>query len=96
MFEVVQAQPSEFEVGYSSARVWINGVVSTKFYFDDYASSDYLFSDINDVEIMLCSRTNSGHDVNSLVNFGNYDMMNFIWFRGAEGLYNPTIEQGIF
>ena len=48
----------------------------------------------SNVEIMLCSRNSPGST--TLANFGNYDMMNFIWFRGAEGLYNPTAEQGKF
>ena len=49
---------------------------------------------MSNVEIMICSRTDYGN--NNLVSFGNYEMMNFVWFKGAEGLYNPTNTQGKF
>ncbi len=88
--ELVQAQPSSFATGYCSGRIWINGVAtpSSRTYFCNFASGIYLFNDMNDVEINLCARRNSG--TTSLVQFGYYDAMNFIWFRGAEGLYVPS------
>mgnify|MGYP000990950221 FL=1 len=87
--EVVQAQPSEFEVGYSSSRIWINGVVSSRSYFGDFSQGIYLFNDMNNVEITLCSRKSEGTDT-SFANFGKYDLMNFVWFKGSEGLYVPS------
>ena len=94
VIEIVQAQPSEFEAGYSSARVWINDVVSSKVYFDNYTSNNYLFPDMNNLEVMLCS--NTAYGTNNLEFFGDYDMINLVWFRGAEGLYSPTVTQGKF
>ena len=86
--EVVQVQPSEFGVGYCSGRIWINGVDMSRAYFSDFSLGQSLFSDMDNVEIMLCSRRNElGSD---LVYSGNYDAMNFIWFKGSEGLYVPT------
>ena len=97
VFEIVQAQPTEFAVGYSAVRVWINGVVMTKTYFGNYApgsypEGDYLFNNLNDVEIQFCARRNS--DSMSLVLPANFDLLNIVWFRGAEGLFAPTTAQG--
>ena len=87
--EVVQAQPSEFEVGYCSGRIWINGVNSSRIYFGNFTQGIYLFDDMNNVEITLCSRKLEGSDTD-LLNFGEYDLMNFVWFKGSEGLYIPS------
>ena len=87
--EVVQVQPSEFGVGYCSGRIWINGVDMSRAYFSDFSSGQYLFSDMNNVEIMLCSRRIEDGS-NKIIYYGNYDAMNFIWFKGSEGLYVPT------
>ena len=87
--EVVQAQPSEFGDGYCSGRIWINGVNSSRIYFGDFSSGDYLFGDMSNLEITLCSRKLEGSDTNVL-NYGVYDLMNFVWFKGSEGLYVPS------
>ena len=86
--EIVQAQPSEFGVGYCSGRIWINGVDRSRAYFSDFSLGQYLFIDMNNVEIMLCSGRKEGTTIISY--YGHYDMMNFIWFKGSEGLYVPT------
>ena len=88
IIEVVQAQPSEFEVGYCSVRIWINGVPSPRAYFADFATGLYLFHDRDNVEINLCARRRPGQT--NPVYTGNYDLMNFIWFKGSEGLYVPN------
>ena len=98
MFEAVQAQPTEFAAGYSAVRVWINGVVmTTKTYFGNnapgsYPAGDYLFNNLNNVEIQFCSRR--GPDSTALVLAANFDLLNIVWFRGAEGLFAPTTAQG--
>ena len=85
--EVVQAQPSEFAVGYCSGRLWINGVPSTRTYFADFDTGLYLFWDMNNVEVNLCARRD--HGSTTPVYTGNFDLKNFIWFKGSEGLYVP-------
>ena len=87
IIEIVQAQPSEFGVGYCSGRIWINGVGMTRTYFSDFSLGEYLFSGIDNVEFMLCARRVSGSF--STIYYGNHDLMNFIWFQGSEGLYVP-------
>ena len=56
-------------------------------YFADFGSGEYLFNDVGNVEIMFCSRRVEG--TSDLLFYGNYDLMNFIWFKGSEGLYVP-------
>ena len=86
IFEIVQAQPSEFGVGYYSGRIWINGVGMNRKCFSDFAS-DNLLSDTDNLELMLCSRTDDG----STLRFsGDYDVMNFKWFKGSESLFVST------
>ena len=87
IIEVVQAQPSAFGVGYCSGRIWTNGVPSSRKYLTDFSTDVYLFHDTDNVEANLCSRRNNG--LPTPVYFGRYDLMNFIWFKGAEGLYVP-------
>ena len=83
--EIVPAHPYAFPVGYYSARIWVNEVGMDRVYFGDFGT--HLFYDLNTDQIHLCSTTDSGAD--SIVDEGNYDMLNFIWFKGSEGLYEP-------
>ena len=86
-FEIVQAQPSEFGVGYYSGRIWINGTGMNREYFGDFNPGNVLLRDTAHLEVMLCSRTDDG----STLRFsGDYDVMNFMWFKGSEGLFVPT------
>ena len=57
-------------------------------YFADFGSGKYLVSDMDNVEITLCSRRVEG--TSNIIFYGNYDVMNFMWFKGSEGLYVPT------
>lgn len=79
IIELVPAQPPEFEAGYFSSRIWINGVLSSQTYFPEFQVKD-----IDDVEINLCARRTQ-----VLQTPGIYDLMNFIWFKGSERLYAP-------
>ena len=57
-------------------------------YFVDFSTGDTLFRDYTNVEVNLCSRMAEGDSTPR--NFGNLDVMNLMWFRGAESLYSPT------
>ena len=57
-------------------------------YFAAFSAGKYLFTDMDNVEIMLCSRRQEG-DSSNILYYGNYDLMNFMWFKGSEGLYVP-------
>ena len=84
--EIVQAQPYAFTTGYYSARIWVNGVGTTRVYFGDFGT--HLFYDMNTDQIHLCSTTTPG--TSSISTEGKYDMLNLIWYKGSEGLYVPT------
>ena len=85
--EIVPAQPyDEFSPGYYSIRIWINGAVTNRVYFGNFVT--HLFYVLTTDQIHLCSTTAAG--ASGMVNDGNYDMLNFIWFKGSEGLYVPT------
>ena len=86
--EMVQAQPSEFGVGYCSCRIWINGVSSARSYFADFGTGHYLFHDRDNVEVNFCARRIQGGSTPLYT--GSNDLMNFIWFKGSEGLYVPA------
>lgn len=85
IIEAVQAQPVEFLTGYFSGRLWINAAEQPRTYFGD--ASKPLFQNLNSVELNFCARWNT--EQTGIAVFGNYDVMNLIWFRGAEGLYIP-------
>ena len=89
--EIVQARPYAFTTGYYSARIWVNGVGMNRVYFGDFTTG-HLFYDMHTDQIMLCSTTNEY--TTNIVREGNYDMLNFIWFKGSEGLYEPTSTEG--
>ena len=87
IFEIVQAQPASFGTGYCSVRIWINGVVSTTGYFGDFSSGITLFADINNAAIDICSTRNSGLSTRNSAKDGYYDVLNFLWYKGAETLF---------
>ena len=85
--EIVQAQPYyEFTPDYYSARAWVNGVGMNRVYFGNF--DRHLFYYRNTDQIHLCSTTDASGS--GIVIEGKYDMLNFIWFKGSEGLYEPT------
>ena len=92
--ELAQAHPYAFSTGYYSGRIWVNGVSMNRVYFGNFTSA-HLFCDMNTDQLMLCSRAASDGP-NSILNEGKYDMLNFIWFKGSEGLYEPTSTEGKF
>ena len=85
IIEAVQAQPVEFGTGYFAGRLWINGAGQSRTYFGGV--SNLLFHELTNIEISICARWTDNQSALTL--FGNYDAMNLIWFKGAEGLYVP-------
>mgnify|MGYP001021320178 FL=1 len=85
--ELVQAHPYSFTTGYYSGRIWVNGNGMNRVYFGDFTIR-HLFYDMNTDQLQLCSTTVSGST--SITQPGNHDILNFIWFKGSEGLYEPT------
>jgi hypothetical protein len=91
IFEFVQAQPTEFETGLCSGRVWINGVSTSRTYFCNFSSGYDLFADMGTAKIELCSRQVSGTpNVLDSASDSYSDIADFMWFKGAEGLFTNT------
>jgi hypothetical protein len=91
IFELVQAQPTEFGTGLCSGRVWINGVSTPRTYFCDFSSGYDLFADMDNAKIELCSREVSGEPgVLDNTTDSYSDIVDFMWFKGAEGLFTNT------
>ena len=89
--EITQGRPYTFIPGGGySGRVWVNGAGMVRDYFGYFNDHLYhLFSDWNTDQITLCSTTDPGTD-NMEATGSNYDMMNFVWFKGSENLFAPT------
>ena len=83
---MVPAHPYTFLTGYYSGRIWVNGVGMSREYFGDFTTG-HLFYEANTDQLHLCSTT---YPENDMWMPGNYDMLNFIWYKGSEGLYVPT------
>jgi len=91
IFELVQAQPTEFGTGLCSGRVWINGVSTLRTYFCDFSSGYDLFSDLGNAEIELCSKKVTGSaTIRDNTRDSYSDIVDFMWFKGAEGLFTNT------
>ena len=84
----MQAQPTEFGFGNAAGIIIVNEVFQSGTNFFSFAAGDTLFRDYANVEINLCSRMINGGS--TLQHFGNFDVMNFLWFRGAGRSYVPS------
>ena len=92
IFEFVQLEPIDYPVGFCSGRVWINGVSSSRVFFCDTPSNYYLFADTSNAAIELCSRKVTGSpDTRDSTRDSNSDIVNFMWFKGFEGLFNDAL-----
>ena len=84
--EIIQAQPLEIAAGYSSARIWVNGNVSPRVYFGNFADGDTPIIDGNDAALDLCGN----YDGTTPQSTGTFDILNFIWLQGAEGVFQSS------
>ena len=98
IFEITQVQPTEFGVGFCSARMWLDGVVSSKVFFCSFSSGATLFLSMSKATIELCSRKMSGQAAVRNSSADSYsDIVNFMWFKGPASLFpNISGKQHIF
>ena len=91
IFEIVQAQPQGLEAGFSSARVWVNQTVTTRVFFGDLAAGDTTITDGDNAALDICGvfDSTSPNLVSSSL-AGYFDILNFVWFQGARGLFTST------
>jgi hypothetical protein len=91
VLEIIQAQPQSFEVGFSSARIWINQTVTPRVFFGNFTTEDTTIADGNDAAFEICGVYDStGPNLVSTSLAGYFDVLNFVWFEGAQGLFQNT------
>ena len=86
IFEIAQVQPQEFGLGFAYARVWVNQTSTPKVFFGDFAAGDTTIADGNNAALEICGVFDSASS--SLT--GYFDVLNFIWFQGSQGLFIST------
>ena len=86
--EIIQAQPLEIGDGFSSARLWVDGDVSPRFYFGNFSNGDIPIIDGNNAAFELCGYYSGA--TQSLGNTGTFDILNFVWIQGAEGVFQDS------
>ena len=89
VIEVVQAQPIEYGVGFSSMRVWVDNTATPRVYFGNFSIGNTA-ADGSDAFFDLCGCYNPGSDVVDPTLSGAFDVMNFLWFEGAESLFQDS------
>ena len=89
VIEVVQAQPIEFGVGFSSLRVWVSKDAFTRVYFGDFSIGNTP-ADGNNIFFDICGGYDPVNDVVESITSGAFDVMNLLWFEGAESLFQDS------
>ena len=85
--ELGSVKPTGFSNGFYQGRIILNQTEPTDYtYFGDF-STNPLFQEMSNAAIDICSTRVSGSTTRDSSLDGNYDMMNFAWFRGEFG--NP-------
>ncbi len=87
MVEIVQAQPTGFEIGFSTFRAWVNGTgtSTSRVSVGNFSTNQIPFPNMSQATLDLCSQKDEGTS-NSIEGF-NGDILNLLWYTGAEALY---------
>ncbi len=89
MLEIVQADVQGTGFLSSSARFWVNKVASSIVFFG--ANGDPTISTGQNATLEICGLFDSTNTNQLDPNLqGYYDLLNFVWFQGALGLYPNT------
>ena len=91
ILEIVQAQPQGLGVGFSSARVWVNQIVTPRVFFGNFSTGDTTIADENSAALEFCGLFNSTNpNLVSSTLTGHFDVLNFVWFQGSSSLFPST------
>lgn len=86
--EALQIQPTDIPGGFSSLRIWINGVGMNRTFFGNVTAGQPLFLYPSEPTFDMCMRYNDNTTDFITKYSGQFDMMNFLWYRGTEGAWN--------
>ena len=95
IIEYTQAAPLSFAGSYYSLRIFIGSSYTSRIYFTDSAGtnpSPELFFGVNNMVLDICSRVIDGTTptTRETTKDGNFDILNFLWFAGPNGVYQNT------
>ena len=87
----MQAQPQIFGAGFSFIRITINGTTTPKHFFGNFAAGDTTITDGNNAAFDICGVYDpSSSNLVSSSRAGYFDVLNFVWFQGAQVVSHPT------
>ena len=77
-------------------RVWVNGNVTPKVYFGDFAAGKYPITNGNNAVLDICGPFDStASDKVSQAMLGYYDVLNFVWIQGSRNLFPDSSGKSI-
>lgn len=92
--EIIQAQPLEQNIGYSSVRLFANSSKTSRVYFGKIENGDIPIPDGTMVAFDICGARDSS--TTKLINTGSFDIMNMFWLPGAQVVYKDATGIVIF
>ena len=82
-----QGQPQELGVGFSTARAWVNSIETLKVYFGDFSHEEFTIRNGKNAALDICGVFDSASPNKVSQSWlGYYDILNFVWFQGAQYL----------
>ena len=89
--EISQGQPHDLGVGFSAVRVWVNQIRTSTVYFGDFGAGKFTILDGHNAVLDICGVFDSTRPNKvSQTWLGYYDVLNFVWFQGAQYLFQNT------
>ncbi len=88
--ELQLSNPDSFGSAFYSGRIFVNrNSIPSRTYFGDYPTR-LLIEYTNELTVDIWSTMISGSSTRNSSIDGNYDMMNFMWYKGDESLFQNS------
>jgi hypothetical protein len=88
--ELQLSNPDSFGSAFYSGRIFVNRTsIPPRTYFGNFQTA-LLLQDTNELTVDICSTMVSGSSTRNSSIDGNYDMMNFMWYKGDESLFQNS------
>lgn len=91
--EIIQAQPLDFDDGYYTVRLFVNGDWTSRVSFGDIASKDIPIANGNNAAFDICGARSSS--TQNLINTGSFDIMNLFMSPRAQVFHNNSAGNAI-